>query len=232
VGVAHHMGRYVTEATPPGTDFSVAYDEAEGAAAAMCYAETKGDAPNCGAGGSDCGGRTSGAKGAQNGGGGIRLGKVGMMSGGALGDSGFNSGGRGIGERNASATVLLLEDCVDNESRTFGCSREEKTCASLVTQFLRDDPDVGDYGGYSGGGSGGGGGDGKPGNTVWRQSVPHPCDSSSVVVRRADMNTEQANGIRELLFNDRRRQHLDAWKKQGLFFSGERDLGYGLVQVG
>jgi len=44
------------------------------------------------------------------------------------------------------------------------------------------------------------------------------------------MTIEEANGIRELLFNDVKKVLPDAWKLQGLFFSDQKQLKYGLVQ--
>jgi hypothetical protein len=48
--------------------------------------------------------------------------------------------------------------------------------------------------------------------------------------KRELISIEQANGIRELLFNDTKKVLSDAWKLQGLFFSDRKHLKYGLVQ--
>ena len=54
--------------------------------------------------------------------------------------------------------------------------------------------------------------------------------AGACVAQCRSITAEQSNLVRDLLFGDHRRRHLDAWKKQGLFFSHEKGLGYGLVQ--
>ena len=59
------------------------------------------------------------------------------------------------------------------------------------------------------------------------------CLSSAVdtlEVQRNEISYDEANSIRDLLFNDRRRPHTDAWKKQGIYFCDREQLRYGLVQ--
>jgi hypothetical protein len=60
-------------------------------------------------------------------------------------------------------------------------------------------------------------------------SSARPC-KAACVVQRAPLRVEAANDVKALLFSDPRKVFPDAWKKQGLYFTSKRQLGYGLVQ--
>jgi ubiquitin carboxyl-terminal hydrolase MINDY-3/4 len=49
-------------------------------------------------------------------------------------------------------------------------------------------------------------------------------------IQRALLTLEDANKLRELLFNDTKKTLPDSWRKQGLFYSPSKGVRYGLVQ--